>query len=114
MGVLAAGAVVLVPFLFSGLSQAKLRPAVILADAGRDDWILCQVTSNPYSDTRAIPLCGDDFHVGSLRTTSRVRPGGLFTANSDLVVGRVGALKAEVFTRIVDAVVELIRPTSTR
>ena len=29
------GAVVLVPFPFSDLSQAKLRPAVVLAHAGR-------------------------------------------------------------------------------
>ena len=41
----AAGEIVLVPFPFSDLSQAKLWPAVVLADAGRGDWILCQVTS---------------------------------------------------------------------
>ena len=35
-----AGAVILVPFPFSDLSQAKLRPAVILADAGRGEWEL--------------------------------------------------------------------------
>ena len=37
----------LVPFPFSDLSQAKLRPAVVLADAGRGDWILCQITEQP-------------------------------------------------------------------
>jgi mRNA interferase MazF len=35
MGTLAAGDVVLVPFPFSDLSQAKVRLAVCLADAGR-------------------------------------------------------------------------------
>jgi len=35
-----AGSVVLVPFPFSDLSQSKLRPAVVLADAGQGDWIL--------------------------------------------------------------------------
>jgi hypothetical protein len=44
----AARAVVLVPFPFSDLSQAKLRPAVALAAAGRGDGILCQITSNPH------------------------------------------------------------------
>ena len=34
------GAVVLVRFPFSDLSQTKLRPAVVLADAGRGVWIL--------------------------------------------------------------------------
>jgi len=45
------GAVVLVRFPFSDLSQTKLRPAVVLADADRGDWILCQVTSKPFRTT---------------------------------------------------------------
>ena len=49
----AVGKVILVPFPFSDLSQSKLRPAVVLADAGRGDWVLCQVTSNPYGDPSA-------------------------------------------------------------
>jgi mRNA interferase MazF len=52
----AARAVVLVPFPFSDLSQAKLRPAVALAPVDRGDWILCQITSNPYGDSRSIAL----------------------------------------------------------
>lgn len=43
-----AGAVVLVTFPFSDLSQSKLRPAVVLAKAGKSDWVLCQITSNVY------------------------------------------------------------------
>jgi mRNA interferase MazF len=35
----AAGTVVVVPFPFSDLSQAKLRPVVVLADVGRGDRI---------------------------------------------------------------------------
>ena len=56
MGPPAAGVVILVQFPFSDLSQTKLRPAVVLASAGRGDWILCQVTSQPYGDLRAIKL----------------------------------------------------------
>jgi len=52
----AAGAVVLVRFPFSDLSQTKLRPAVVLADVQRGDFILCQVTSKPYGDATAIEL----------------------------------------------------------
>jgi hypothetical protein len=33
----AVGKVILVPFPFSDLSQSKLRPAVVLANAGRGD-----------------------------------------------------------------------------
>ena len=105
----AAGAVVLVRFSFSDLSQTKLRPAVVLADAGRGDWILCQVTSKPYGDTRAVELVKKSFATGSLRVTSYARPGKLFTANRDLMVAQVGSLKSKSFGVIIDAVIELVR-----
>lgn len=64
MGAFAAGAVVLVPFPFSDLSKTKLRPAVVLADAGRGDFVLCQVTSNAYADPLAIGIAASDFARG--------------------------------------------------
>ena len=108
MVTLTGGLVVLVPFPFSDLSQAKLRPAVVLADAGRDDWILCQVTSNPYGDPRAITLSDTSFQAGSLRVMSYARPGKLFTANSSLMVTQVGNLKDEVLKDIVEAVINIL------
>jgi len=66
VGTLARGSVVLVPFPFSDLSEAKLRPAIVLAEAGRNDWILCQVTSRPYGDHRAIAITDQDFETGGL------------------------------------------------
>jgi mRNA interferase MazF len=82
----AAGDVVLVPFPFSDLSQAKLRPAVVLAAAGREDYILCQVTSNPYADSTAVELTDASFASGSLQRTSYTRPGKLFTAHGSLIL----------------------------
>ncbi|HEX5725635.1 MAG TPA: type II toxin-antitoxin system PemK/MazF family toxin [Longimicrobiaceae bacterium] len=89
----AAGAVVLVPFPFSDLSQAKLRPAVVLASAGRDDYILCQVTSRPYADPLAIELTTRSFVSGSLHQTSYARPGKLFTAHLSLIRSMAGTLQ---------------------
>lgn len=89
----AAGSVVLVPFPFSDLSQAKLRPAVVVADAGRGDLILCRVTSNPYADSSAVELTEASFSSGSLRRASFARPGKLFTAHSSLLRGQVGELR---------------------
>jgi mRNA interferase MazF len=105
----AKGAVVLVRFPFSDLSRSKLRPAVVLADAGRGDYVLCQVTSKPYGDPSAVDLDNTSFASGSLRFTSYARPGKLFTASSDLVTERVGVLTDEACGRIVDAVVAVIR-----
>ena len=103
------GSVVLVPFPFSDLSEAKLRPAVVLADSDRDDWILCQITSNPYADPRAVTLTDADFAEGSLRLTSYARPGKLFTANSSLMVSTAGNLSQTTLRHIVESVIELLR-----
>ena len=107
-----AGTVVLVRFPFSDLSQTKRRPAVVLADAGRGDWILCQVTSKPYGDSRAITLEDTSFSAGSLRVLSYARPGKLFTANRDLIVSDVATVKSQSLRQVVDAVVDLLRAGS--
>ena len=109
MGALAAGQVVVVHFPFSDLSASKLRPAVVLGEAGRGDWILCQITSKSYGDPHAIQLDAADFARGSLRLTSYARPGKLFTAHASLVAGSVGDLVAAKFATVRDAVVRIIQ-----
>jgi mRNA interferase MazF len=109
MGVPATGQVVLVPFPFSDLTRTKMRPAVVLAEAGRDDWILCQVTSNPYGDTRSIPLAAQDFSHGSLRVVSYARPGKLFTANQSLIAETAGQLNQFAINSLLGAVIHLLQ-----
>ena len=109
-----AGAVVLVPFPFSDLSTAKLRPAVVLADAGRGDWILCQITSKPYGDPHALALVDASFAAGSLRVDSYARPAKLFTANHALMVAQVGTLNTESFAQIIEAVTVMLRASLAR
>lgn len=104
-----AGSVVLVRFPFSDLSSSKLRPAVVLASAGGGDWILCQITSNPYADPNAIQINDTHFASGHLRKISFARPGKLFTANVSLMVQVVGLLKTDALDRVVLAVVSLLK-----
>ncbi|TVR52798.1 MAG: MazF family transcriptional regulator [Spirochaetaceae bacterium] len=104
------GTVVLVTFPFSDLSATKLRPAIVLAAADRDDWILCQVTSAVYSDPRAIEITDSDFAVGSLARRSYARPGKLFSANTSIMRRVVGSLKREKQETVVDAVIAILRP----
>ena len=92
----------------SEAEASKLRPAVVLAEAGRGDWILCQITSNPYQDSRAISITDADFEQGALRTASFARPGKLFTASSSLMIAEVGVLRRSVSTRITQAVIDLL------
>jgi mRNA interferase MazF len=109
MGTFATGQVVIVHFPFSDLTASKLRPAVVLAEAGHGDWILCQITSKSYGDKKAISLDSPDFASGSLRLTSYVRPGKLFTAHNTLIANQVGELQPGKFFAIRDAVVQLIQ-----
>lgn len=110
MVVHSVGQVVLVPFPFSDLSQSKLRPAVCLADAGRGDWVLCQVTSNSYGDPAALPLGAADFDTGGLHMPSFARPGKLFTASAGLMVRAVGCLSPAAPRRVLMAVALLFQP----
>lgn len=110
MGSFAASSVVLVRFPFSDLSQTKLRPAVVIADSGRGDWLLCQITSNAYGDPKAVQISDSDFKSGSLRCVSHARPLKLFTAHDSLIFSQIGVLRDESLRRIVDVIVQFVRP----
>ena len=101
--------VVLLPFPFSDLSARKLRPALVLADAGRADWLLCQITSQQFDDAGAVVLLDSDFAEGGLRLTSYARPAKLFTANATLVRSVAGQLSEAAHERVCDALVRLLR-----
>lgn len=109
MGPFAAGQVALLPFPFSDLSRNKLRPVVLLGGTGREDWIVCQITSNPFGDSRSIPLTPADFSVGTLQHISYVRPGKVFTAHESLIASVVGTLKPAMLTAIRNATIAIIQ-----
>ena len=106
---LARRQVVLLAFPFSDLSAQKLRPALVLADAGRDDWVLCQITSKPYADSRAVELLDAAFAQGGLRLASYARPAKLFTAHTSLIRSVIGELNDAAHQRVLEAVVSLLR-----
>ena len=57
------GDVVVVPFPFSDLTDAKRRPALILAELDGEDRILCQITSQQLKDRHSIPIDETDFEA---------------------------------------------------
>jgi|LAHU01.1.fsa_nt_gb hypothetical protein len=58
-----SGEVVVVPFPFTDLSSAKVRPALVLASRSRGDVILCQITSQAAGHSEAIPVLGCRFRA---------------------------------------------------
>lgn len=108
MGSFVKGDVVVVPFPFSDLSAAKRRPAVVVADSGGGDVILCQITSRPVSGPHAVPLSDADFADGGLRQPSNIRPNRLFTAESSVILYRAGALRPEKMRQVTETLVTLL------
>jgi mRNA interferase MazF len=78
------GDVVVVPFPFSDLTQAKRRPALVISKLDGDDIILCQITSQNIKDSYAISIDDKDFETGGLKQPSNVRPNRVFTADSHI------------------------------
>jgi mRNA interferase MazF len=103
------GDVVVVPFPFSDLTQSKRRPALVITALESDDVILCQITSKTIKDDYAISLGDEDFETGSLKQSSNIRPNRIFTADSHIILYRVGHLKTEKLAEVIDRAVEIIR-----
>lgn len=103
------GDIVVVPFPFSDLTQAKRRPALVVSVLEGDDLILCQVTSQFVKDSYAISIEGKDFEEGGLKQKSNIRPNRLFTADSHIVLYRIGNLKKDKLNEIIEKIIEIVR-----
>ena len=114
MVTLSPASIVVIPFPFSDLSGSKLRPAVVLAETGHNDWLLCQITSNPYIDSTAIRLTNDNLTKGSLSKISFARPMKLFTANANLIEKRIAILDDETFSTILTATIASLKQNMPR
>jgi mRNA interferase MazF len=97
------------PFPFSDLSGTKLRPALVLANTGHGDWLLCQITSNPYMDPDAIRLTHVELKKGVLNKVSFARPMKLFTAHESLITKRIAILTDTSFKAILAATIQSLR-----
>lgn len=103
------GDVVVVPFPFSDLTDAKRRPALVVANLEGEDLILCQITSRAVKDKYAIPLTDQDFDKGTLKQAGNIRPNRLFTADQQIVLYNVGRLKARKMNDVTRKIVEIFQ-----
>ena len=103
------GNVVVVPFPFSDLTHAKRRPALVISKLEGNDIILCQITSQAVKDNYAIPIDDKDFETGGLKQPSNIRPNRIFTADSHIVLYKVGNLTDNKLNEVIEMVVEIIR-----
>ena len=103
------GDIVVVPFPFSDLTNAKRRPALVIPALEDNDLILCQITSQTIKDNYAIPIDDKDFETGSLKQPSNIRPNRIFTADNQIILYRVGNLKPDKLNQVIEKIVDIIR-----
>jgi mRNA interferase MazF len=102
------GDVVVLPFPFSDLTEAKRRPALVVAELDGNDRILCQITSQLFRDRYTISIQETDFEDGSLNKASNVRPNRIFTADSKIILYQVGHLKSNKLNLIIKGIIDIL------
>ncbi len=101
------GDLVLVPFPYSDLSAAKIRPALVVASLIGEDVILCQITSQSRYDNYSVIVLDEDFSYGSLDKVSMIRPNRLFTASRSTTKHMIGKLNESKIKEVEQKLVEI-------
>ncbi|MEP7127925.1 MAG: type II toxin-antitoxin system PemK/MazF family toxin [Chitinophagales bacterium] len=100
--------VVTIAFPFSDLSGSKRRPALVIADWGGSDVMLCQITSKIKFDGHEVGLTANDFEEGKLPLDSNVRPNKIFTAHKNSILSVNGTITEGKYNEVVLQIVRLI------
>jgi mRNA interferase MazF len=103
------GDVVVVPFPFSDLTQAKRRPALVVATFEGNDLILCQITSQSVNDRYAILVENSNFSSGGLNKISNIRPNRLFTADEQIIICQAGRLKPKKLEEVIARIITILQ-----
>jgi mRNA interferase MazF len=103
------GDIVVVPFPFTDLTEAKRRPALVITALSGDDVILCQITSKQIKDSYAESIEDKDFEKGGLHQASNIRPNRIFTADRHIVLYKIGHLKTAKINHIIERVVKIVK-----
>lgn len=98
------GDVVVVPFPYTDLSTAKVRPALVIStvefNRGGPDMIVCAMTSNLAHAPASLVVTPEAMESGRLPAASRVRVGKVALLQKSLVRHRVGQVRPEVFRQV--------------
>ncbi|MFW6109755.1 MAG: type II toxin-antitoxin system PemK/MazF family toxin [archaeon] len=93
------GKIVLIPFPFTDLSSAKLRPALVLYE-GRRDVVVAFISSRVPDkiDLARVRIGEDDkeFPLTGLKKKSVIRLDKLATVLKDMIVGEIGIVGEEL------------------
>ena len=102
------GDVVITPFIFTDLSEAKIRPALVIADVEMGDWVLCEITSRSQSRPGDIRITQSDMQSGRLLRASWVRPNRMQTIKQTRFIRTVGRVSDGKTDEIIAAAINAL------
>lgn len=84
--------IVLVYFPFSDLSETKLRPAVVIAIPGGNNYLLCQITTKKRNvHMYEVPLARAACN-GDIRFDSNIYVDMIFTLHKSVIIKTLGSI----------------------
>lgn len=95
-----------VPMPSTGLTQFKVRPAVIVSAAQLnqilDDLMVVPCTSNTnrYLTATQYLITGDEIAIAGIRVESVVRCESIFTLNKSMILRKLGSLSTEAMNQV--------------
>ena len=95
---MAKGDIVLITFPFTDLSGSKLRPAVVLADAGFDITVCFITTQTDWEEPTDIYIVPST--INGLKKSSLIRTSKIATLETTLVKGLLGKLVQNELTEL--------------
>ena len=95
--------IVLIPFPYTDLTGAKLRPALIISNGklnSSEDRICCLVTSNQTDDGVLV----NHFEAGNLPFKSWIKPYRLFTIHEKIIKKKLCKITANLHQNIIQEI----------
>ena len=109
MATFVKGDIVVLPFPFSDLSDAKRRPTLVVATLPLNDMMLCMITSQSSNDSYSTAILDGDFVVGGLNRTSYIKVNRVFTANERIIAYKAGSLAIAKTNDVIETLVSILR-----
>ena len=103
------GDIVVLPFPFSDLSEAKRRPALVVATLTRNDLMLCMITSQSADDRYTTAITDDDFIAGGLSRDSFIKANRVFIANEKIIAYKAGTLTKTTVEKVISKLIAILR-----
>ena len=101
------GNIVIVRFPYTDLTNAGLRPGLLVADVrygNQLDWMVCRITTQALPGSGQIALAADDLEVGRLAQASWVRPDRIMTMNERIFGNTIARITDTKLAEILAAV----------